>query len=129
MERWLTHEGHWKEPGGYHNFPVSNLIRGALALERNGYDVFRRFPELFEATYAMLKYSFPNLNVSAFGDTGRASQSPMTLEAGLAIAAKYERPELGGLMSAMNALIDGGKYKREESGHNHNHCNGMAMEF
>jgi hypothetical protein len=116
VEKWLTHDGHWKEPGGYHNFPVSNLVVAALALEKNGYDVFRKFPALFEATYAMLKYSFPNLMVSAFGDTGRASQSPATLEIGLAIALKYNRMELPGMMSAMNALINGGLYSREQSG-------------
>lgn len=116
VENWLTPDGHWKEPGGYHNFPVSNLVKATLALEKNGYRVFQQFPELFEATYAMLKYSFPNLYVSAFGDTGRASQSPETLEVGLAIAAKNNRPELPGMMAAMNTLIDRGMHDRSKSG-------------
>jgi hypothetical protein len=117
VREWLTPDGHWKEPGGYHNFPVSNLILGALALEKNGYDVFQRFPELFRASYAMLKYAFPNLRVSAFGDTGRASQSPQSLEIGLILAAQYGRPEIAGMMSAMDQLIGGGMYKREQSGY------------
>ena len=116
VENWLTPDGHWKEPGGYHNFPVSNLVKAALALEKNGYPVFQQFPELFNATYAMLKYSFPNLLVSAFGDTGRASQSPETLEVGLAVAAKYDRPELYGMMSAMNIIMERGMHDRSKSG-------------
>lgn len=30
---WFTPDGHWKEPGGYHNYPVSKLIEAALMLE------------------------------------------------------------------------------------------------
>jgi hypothetical protein len=116
VENWLTPDGHWKEPGGYHNFPVSNLLIGALALDNNGYDVFRQFPALFQASYAMLKYSFPNLRVSAFGDTGRAFQSPQTLEIGLAIAVRDNLAIVPGMMAAMNQLTDGGIYKREDSG-------------
>lgn len=116
VEKWLTHDGHWKEPGGYHNYPVSNLLISSLALEKNGYDIFRRFPALFRASYAMLKYSFPNLTVSAFGDTGRASQSPESLEIGLIGAIKYNQPELPEMLASMKKLIDGGKYKRENSG-------------
>ncbi len=116
VKDWLTPDGHWKEPGGYHNFPVSNLIKAAFALEKNGYPVFQKYPELFDATYAMLKYSFPNLYVSAFGDTGRAFQSPETLEIGLVIATKYNRPEVSGMMAAMNTLVGRGLYKRSSSG-------------
>ncbi|HZH71769.1 MAG TPA: heparinase II/III family protein [Mariniphaga sp.] len=116
VENWLTHDGHWKEPGGYHNFPVSNLVNAAYALEKNGYSVFKRFPELFSATYAMLKYSFPNMLVSAFGDTGRAFQSPQTVETGLAIAAKYNWPELPNMMAAMKTLLEHGMHDRSKSG-------------
>lgn len=116
VEKWLTHDGHWKEPGGYHNYPVTNLIQSALALEKNGHDVFTRFPELFQASFAMLKYAFPNLMVSAFGDTGHASQSPQSLEIGLIMAARDGRPELPGMISAMKQLMSGGLYKREDSG-------------
>ncbi len=112
VREWLTPDGHWKEPGGYHNFPVSNLVKAAFALEKNGYPVFQEYPELFDATYAMLKYSFPNLYASAFGDTGRAYQSPETLEIGLVLAAKYNRPEISGMMAAMTTLIERGIYKR-----------------
>src|SRR5690606_15712002 len=116
VKRWLTPDGHWKEPGGYHNFPVSNLIKAAYALEMNGHDVFRKYPELFNASYAMLKYAFPNLYVSTFGDTGRASQSPETLEIGLAIAAKQHRPEISGMMAAIRTLMAHGIYKRSDAG-------------
>jgi hypothetical protein len=116
VERWLTHDGHWKEPGGYHNYPVGNLLISALALEKNGYDVFRKFPALFRASFAMLKYSFPNLTVSAFGDTGRASQSAESLEIGILGALKYNQPELPEMLASMKKLVEGGKYNRERSG-------------
>jgi hypothetical protein len=116
VEKWLTPDGHWKEPGGYHNYPVSNLLISAIAMEKNGYDIFRKFPALFKASYAMLKYSFPNLTVSAFGDTGRASQSPESLEIGLIGAIKYKEPELPEMLASMKKLIEGGRYKRENSG-------------
>ncbi len=116
VEKWLTHDGHWKEPGGYHNYPVGNLLISSLALEKNGYDIFRKFPALFKASYAMLKYSFPNLTVGAFGDTGRASQSAESLEIGLIGAVKYNQPELPEMLASMKKLIDGGMYKRERSG-------------
>ncbi|SCD21939.1 hypothetical protein PSM36_3150 [Proteiniphilum saccharofermentans] len=116
VKEWLTPDGHWKEPGGYHNFPVSNLIKAAFTLEKNGYPVFQQYPELFDATYAMLKYSFPNLYVSAFGDTGRAFQSPETLEIGLVIATEYNRPEVPGMMAAMNTITGHGMYDRSKSG-------------
>ncbi|MCX6237393.1 MAG: heparinase II/III family protein [Bacteroidia bacterium] len=116
VEKWLTPDGHWKEPGGYHNYPVGNLLLSSLALEKNGYDVFRQFPALFKASYAMLKYSFPNLTVGGFGDTGRASQSAESLEIGLLGAVKYDQPELPEMLASMKKLIDGGMYKRERSG-------------
>jgi hypothetical protein len=116
VKNWLTPDGHWKEPGGYHNYPVGNLLLASLALEKNGHDVFRQFPALFQASYAMLKYSFPNLTVGGFGDTGRASQSAESLEIGLVGAVKYKNPILPDMLAAMNKLIDGGKYKRENSG-------------
>jgi hypothetical protein len=116
VEKWLTRDGHWKEPGGYHNYPVGNLLVASLAMEKNGFDVFRKFPALFRASYAMLKYSFPNLTVGAFGDTGRASQSAESLEIGLTGAVKYNQPELPEMLASMKKLIDGGMYKRERSG-------------
>jgi hypothetical protein len=116
VEKWLTADGHWKEPGGYHNYPVGNLLLSSLALEKNGHDVFRQFPALFKASYAMIKYSFPNLTVGGFGDTGRASQSAESLEIGLVGAVKYNQPELPEMLASMKKLIDGGIYNREKSG-------------
>ena len=117
VEKWLTPDGHWKEPGGYHNYPVSNLLLAGLAMEKNGYDIFHKFPALFKATYAMVKYSFPDLTESAFGDTGHASQSPETLEIGIIGALKYHQPELDQMLATINKLIEGGRYKRENSGY------------
>ena len=116
VEKWLTHDGHWKEPGGYHNYPVSNLLISILALENNGFNIFEKFPELFRASFAMMKYSFPNLTVSAFGDTGHATQSGESLEIGLIGAVKYKEDELDEMAASMQKLIEEGKYKREKSG-------------
>lgn len=38
-------------------------------LENNGYQIFNQYPILLNASYVMLKYSFPDLTASAFGDT------------------------------------------------------------
>ncbi len=115
MSKWLTPDGHWKEPGGYHNFPVSSLLISSLALENNGYNVFGKFPALFQSSYVLLKYSFPNFLAPSIGDTGPVSQSPECLEIGLLMAKKYNSPELAQLMSAMDVLIQKKGYKRESA--------------
>jgi hypothetical protein len=115
VKEWLTPDGHWKEPGGYHNYPVSSLLTAALALEKNNIPVFSQFPSLLEASYVMLKYSFPNLQAPSFGDTGPATQSPLSLEIGLLMAQKYQHPILPELAAAMQLLSKDKGYKREES--------------
>ena len=117
LKKWFTPDGHWKEPGGYHNFPVSSLLISALALEKNGYPVFQMFPTLFNSSFVMLKYSFPNLKVSSYGDTGRPSQSPEMLEIGIEMADKYKLPVLNQLTASMDVLIQNKQYRREESGY------------
>ena len=113
VKQMLTPDGHWKEPGGYHNFPVSSLLIAALAMEKNGYDIFKKNPALLEASYVMLKYSFPNLIAPTFGDTGPSSQSAECLEIGMAMAKKYGNPILPQLSAAMKVLMDKKGYKRE----------------
>jgi len=115
VKHWLTSDGHWKEPGGYHTMPVSHLVTAAVALENNGYNIFGRNPALFDASYVMLKYSFPNYQASAFGDTGRPRQSTALLELGIKMAEKYDPGKMNSLLSAMDVLIKEG-YRREESG-------------
>jgi hypothetical protein len=115
VSKWLTPDGHWKEPGGYHNFPVGSLLQSAVALENNGYPVFRQFPALFDASYVMLKYSFPNFKASSFGDTGRPAQSAEALELGILMAHKYRHAMLPQLASAMEVLIHNKLYRREET--------------
>ena len=112
----LSHDGHWEEPGGYHTFPLTHLITASLALENNGYNVFGQFPALFDASYVMLKYAFPNFQGSSFGDTGRPSQSPSLLEMGIKMAEKYNPEKMKSLLSAMDVLIKDG-YRRERSGY------------
>jgi hypothetical protein len=115
VSKWLTPDGHWKEPGGYHNFPISNLLISGLAMEKNGYNVFGAYPALLQSSYVLLKYSFPNLSAPSMGDTGPVSQSPQCLEIGMAMAKKYSDPVLPQLTAAMNVLIEKKGYKRENS--------------
>ncbi len=115
LKTWFTSDGHWKEPGGYHNYPVGNLLKSAVAMEKNGYPIFKMFPTLFNSSFVMLKYSFPNLKVSSFGDTGRPSQSPEMLEIGIAMADKYKLPVLNQLTTSMDVLIKNGQYSRDKS--------------
>lgn len=113
---WFTPDGHWKEPGGYHNYPVSKLIESALMLENNGYQIFNQYPILLKASYVMLKYSFPNLTASAFGDTGRPRQSMECLESAILMADKYQMPILPDLLNAATILEEAGQYDRSKSG-------------
>jgi hypothetical protein len=115
VQQMLTPDGHWKEPGGYHNFPVSSLLISALAMEKNGYDIFKKNPALLDASYVMLKYSFPNLIAPSIGDTGPATQSAACLEIGLAMAKKYSNPILPQLSAALKVLMENNGYKREAS--------------
>ncbi|HET7896767.1 MAG TPA: hypothetical protein VFL47_03840, partial [Flavisolibacter sp.] len=112
VDKWLTPDGHWKEPGGYHNFPISSLLVSAVAMENNGYNIFGKFPALFQSSYVLLKYSFPNLMAPSIGDTGPVSQSPQCLEIGLLMAKKYGSSLLPQLTAAMAALMQNNGYKR-----------------
>jgi Heparinase II/III-like protein. len=114
LDVWFTDDGHWREPGGYHNYPTLKLLESALLLEKNGYDVFGKFPQLFKSTYAMMHYSFPNLTASAYGDTGRPRQSTDCLEIGLLMADKYNMPIFDEILSVMQLLQKNG-YDRSKN--------------
>ena len=116
ISKWLTPDGHWKEPGGYHNFPVSSLLISALALENNGHNLFGKFPALLQSSYVLLKYSFPNFIAPSIGDTGPVSQSPECLEIGILMAKKYGNSMLSQLLAAMDVMIEKKGYRREASG-------------
>ena len=114
VEKWLTPDGHWKEPGGYHTFPVSNLFRAALTLESHGYKVFEKYPALFDAASVVMKYVYPNLYISSFGDSGRSFPSSDLLEIGLLFAYKYRPEALPALLACMDQLTKYGYYKRNK---------------
>ena len=114
-ELWLTPDGHWKEPGGYHNFPVGNILKASVAAENNGYPVFEEFPLLYKASYVLMKYLFPNNKVMTFGDTRRKTIDPTHLEIAITMALKYDDPILPSLVNVLNKMIEDG-YRRENSG-------------
>ena len=113
VEKWLTVDGHWKEPGGYHTYPVSNLLRAALTMENNGYPVFEKYPALFDAASVVMKYVYPNLYISSFGDSGRSFPSGELLELAILFANKYRPDALPELLACMDELARYGYYKRE----------------
>ncbi|WP_170234089.1 heparinase II/III domain-containing protein [Segetibacter aerophilus] len=115
VTKWLTPDGHWKEPGGYHNFPVSSLLISAVAMENNGYNVFGKHPALLQSSYVLLKYSFPNFSAPSIGDTGPVSQSPECLELGMLMAKKYSNPIAAQLTAAMAVMIQKKGYRRDAS--------------
>jgi hypothetical protein len=115
IKKWLTPDGHWKEPGGYHNFPISSLLISAMAMENNGYNVFGKYPALLQSSYVLLKYSFPNFMAPSIGDTGPVSQSTECLEIGILMAKKYGNKIADELTAAMDVMIQQKGYKRESS--------------
>lgn len=118
QNKWFTEDGHWKEPGGYHNYPVSKLIESAYMLEKNGFPVFSEYPILFKAAYAMLAYSFPDLTASSFGDTNRPKQDMYCLEIAIKMARKYKLPILQNLLKAIEVLKEKDFYNRSDGGLN-----------
>jgi hypothetical protein len=117
MQKHFTHDGHWKENAGYHDMPVGDLLMAAVPVENNGYRVFEDHPALYQASYAMLRYSFPNLQLMGYGDIGGLrNQSPRNLEVAIRYAAEYAPDILSGLVVSLNRLIDAGLYDRSSSG-------------
>jgi hypothetical protein len=117
MEEHLTRDGFWKESPSYHRMPVGALLKAAVVAENNGIPVFKEYPRLFQASYAPLGYSFPNLRIMGFGDIGHwGTQSPQNLEIAIRFASKYGHPALPGLVASLNQLIEAGEYDRSESG-------------
>jgi len=117
MEMHFTKDGHWKENAGYHDMPVGDLLQAAVPVENNGYGVFEDHPALYQASYAMLRYSFPNLQIMGYGDTGGwKHQSPRNLEIAIRFASQYAPDLLPGLTGSLNHLIKAGLYDRANSG-------------
>lgn len=116
MVEWFTPDGHWKEPGGYHTFPVSNLLRASLAMEKNGYRVFDKYPALLDAATVALKYVFPNLYISSFGDSGRSVPDSQLIELALVFARDYYPEAMPGLLSCAALLERNGYFDRSKAG-------------
>jgi len=117
IEKHFTPDGHWMENAGYHDMPVGDLLVAAVPVENNGYRVFEDHPALYQASFAMLRYSFPNLQLMGYGDIGgRRHQSPKNLEIALRYASAYAPEMVPGLVSSLGRLIDQGLYDRSKAG-------------
>lgn len=114
-EKHLTYDGHWKEPGGYHNYPVGAILQAGVAAENNEYLAFKDNPPLYTSSYVLLKYLFPNGKTMGYGDTGRGTASPEHLEIAIKMAGKYDDPVQKQLYGVMNMMLDEG-YNRNTSG-------------
>lgn len=114
-KRDFTPDGHWKEPGSYHNYPVDRLLSAAMMMENNGFQVFKNYPILLQAAYVMLKYSFPDMTASAIGDSNRPKQSSTALELALKVADRYKMPVLPDLVYAAKVLESKGEFDRSKA--------------
>ena len=115
VDEWLTPDGHWKEPGGYHTYPISNFLKAILAMERNGHSIMPEYPSFFKSVSVMMKYVFPNLRISSFGDTGRSYPSPELLELAMVFALKDRPEEMEQLRASYNTLMENGLYSRDRA--------------
>jgi hypothetical protein len=113
VDVWLTPDGHWKEPGIYHAYPVTNLLKACMAMENNGYKIFEKYPALFDASSIVMKYVYPNLYFSSFGDSDRSYPNSELFEIGLIFAYKYRPEALPALLACMDQLLKFDYYKRD----------------
>jgi hypothetical protein len=114
-ERSLDEEtGLWKEPPGYHNFPMRAAVRAAAALDANGYAPYKTYPKLLKAQYALFRFAFPNGTSIEYGDSSPSSYpDPVNLEFALAGARNAGMVETEATLTAyLKLMIDQGQYTR-----------------
>lgn len=105
--------GLWKEPSGYHQFPVRAAVRAAAAMEVNGYTPWTDYPALLKATYAQFRFSFPDSTIVQFGDSSPAMYpDAVSLEFAHAAARREDLPEADLLAAYLGGMIDKGQYVR-----------------
>ena len=114
FERAIDDNGLWKEPPGYHAFPMRAAVRVAAALDVNGYQPWTNYPELLKAQYAYFRFSFPDSTTVQFGDSS-ASMYPdaINLEFAIAGARRNNLAIEEELTAYLQLLIDKGIYQRE----------------
>lgn len=90
--------GLWGETAGYHEFPTRHLLAVAVALQKQGFQVFEKYPVLFKSSFALLNVMYPNGTTCGFGDTGHIVPSGQILELGItgaqisgSLYTKYEK--------------------------------------
>lgn len=106
--------GLWKEPPGYHQFPIRAAVRAAAAMEVNGYAPWTDYPALLKATYAQFRFSFPDGTIVQFGDSSPAMYpDAVSLEFAHAAARRADLPEADLLAAYLGGMIDQDQYVRE----------------
>lgn len=108
--------GFWPETPAYHNYPVSYLMATCMVLEKNGHDVFKRYPTLFRMTLPLFRFAFPDGSSPGFGDSSLTFPHGPSLEFALAAARRHgRRDDEMALAGALKALLASGRYAREQA--------------
>lgn len=107
--------GLWDETPGYHEFPVRHILPIALALEKQGYNVFKQFPVLYKSSYALLDIIFPNGFTIGYGDASRVTPLGGILEMAIAAARLNGDPIEEKITTAFNRLINSGLTTRGDT--------------
>lgn len=97
----FTPQGYWKSPARYQNELLPQLLMAVLACENNGIPLLKSYPLLADTYTQMVQNAFPNLDLPAFGDTGRERINPLVLQISLALNQKHSGK---GYESATDAL-------------------------
>ncbi len=115
VDTWFTPDGHWKETAGYHSGTVMGILKAALAAEKNGYPVLLKYSSLFKAASVIMKYAYPNLYISTFGNAARTPVNPELIELGMVFAEKDRPEELPQLQACWNLLTTRELYSRDKA--------------
>lgn len=100
----FTNQGYLKSPSKIQNEILPQLLTAMYACELNGYPILGKYPQLRDTYTQMLQNSFPNLNLPAFGDTGREKIDPLIIELSIAINRRAGGNEYNGAVDALRKL-------------------------
>jgi Heparinase II/III-like protein. len=99
--------GIWAECPGYStNVVMSDFVDFTSLLDRSlNIDLPQHLPVLYKAVTAPMQYTFPNNDMSGFGDTGYHPLSPEPVKKMIANAQKNNKPEWEKLFTGLYKLL------------------------